>query len=103
MPSLPVSPEAPGISVCLIAAWPDRVWQHTLRLPAGSTLAHALAAVDWPTQAGAPVDRSRIGVFGRMVRSDHPLEDGDRIEIYRPLLADPKASRRARAAAGGRR
>ncbi|MGO1247718.1 MAG: RnfH family protein [Oceanisphaera sp.] len=38
-----------------------------------------------------------VGIFGRQVKLDHPLRDGDRIEIYRPLLADPKEIRRKRA------
>ncbi|MEP6702347.1 MAG: RnfH family protein [Betaproteobacteria bacterium] len=38
------------------------------------------------------------GIFGRIVGRDHVLEDGDRIELYRPLVADPKASRNARVA-----
>ena len=41
-----------------------------------------------------------IGVFGKSVRSDYDLVDGDRIEIYRPLIADPKEIRRQRAAQG---
>ena len=41
-----------------------------------------------------------IGVFGKPVRPDYELVDGDRIEIYRPLIADPKEIRRQRAAQG---
>ena len=41
-----------------------------------------------------------IGVFGKLVSADYDLSDGDRIEIYRPLLADPKEVRRQRAARG---
>lgn len=37
------------------------------------------------------------GIFGRRVSPDHQLADGDRIEIYQPLRADPRAARRARA------
>lgn len=44
-----------------------------------------------------------LGVFGRVVRADHPLAPGDRVEIYRPLRADPRDTRRRRAAAGTRR
>ena len=38
-----------------------------------------------------------IGIFGRVVAPDALLKDGDRVEIYRPLLADPKDARRTRA------
>ncbi len=38
-----------------------------------------------------------VGVFGRRVSTETPVKDGDRIEIYRPLLCDPKEKRRQRA------
>lgn len=41
-----------------------------------------------------------LGVFGKAVTADYELVDGDRIEIYRPLIADPKEIRRQRAAKG---
>jgi putative ubiquitin-RnfH superfamily antitoxin RatB of RatAB toxin-antitoxin module len=40
----------------------------------------------------------KVGIFGRVVRADAPVADGDRVEIYRPLAADPKEARRRRAA-----
>ena len=43
------------------------------------------------------------GIFGRRVSADQRLEDGDRIEIYRPLQADPQMARRARARRAPRR
>lgn len=39
-----------------------------------------------------------LGIFGKVVKDDTPLKSGDRIEIYRPLLADPKEARRKRVA-----
>ena len=45
-------------------------------------------------------DSCDIGIFGKAVRPDHELENGDRIEIYRPLIADPKEVRKQRAAQG---
>lgn len=41
-----------------------------------------------------------LGVFGKAIAADYELQDGDRIEIYRPLIADPKEIRRQRAAQG---
>jgi putative ubiquitin-RnfH superfamily antitoxin RatB of RatAB toxin-antitoxin module len=41
-----------------------------------------------------------LGVFGKLIAEDYDLIDGDRIEIYRPLIADPKEVRRQRAAKG---
>lgn len=40
---------------------------------------------------------NRVGVYSRMVKLSERVHDGDRIEIYRPLLADPKEMRRLRA------
>ena len=45
-------------------------------------------------------DRCDLGVFGKAVAEDYEPSDGDRIEIYRPLIADPKEIRRQRAAKG---
>jgi len=46
------------------------------------------------------LDNCDIGVFGKAVADDYLPADGDRIEIYRPLIADPKEVRRQRAARG---
>ncbi len=46
------------------------------------------------------LDACDIGVFGKVIPADYELQDGDRIEIYRPLIADPKEVRRQRAAQG---
>ena len=45
----------------------------------------------------------RVGVFGERVQLHDPVRDGDRVEIYRPLIADPKQARRERAARGGKK
>ncbi len=41
--------------------------------------------------------RQRVGIFGEIARLQDAVHDGDRVEIYRPLVADPKEARRARA------
>lgn len=43
-------------------------------------------------------DRQKMGIFGRVVKADAVLQAGDRVEIYRPLIADPKEARRRRVA-----
>ena len=43
---------------------------------------------------------NQIGVFGKLIRLDSPLRNLDRLEIYRPLIADPKEARKQRAADG---
>lgn len=41
--------------------------------------------------------KNKIGIFGKVVKPDTELREKDRVEIYRPLIADPKESRRKRA------
>ena len=43
---------------------------------------------------------NKVGVFGKLTKLGQTLENGDRVEIYRPLIADPKEQRRKRAAEG---
>jgi hypothetical protein len=44
--------------------------------------------------------KNQIGIFGKLTQLDHVMRERDRIEIYRPLIADPKEIRRQRAAEG---
>jgi len=46
------------------------------------------------------VEHSQVGIFGKLAPMTAVLSDGDRVEIYRPLIADPKEVRRKRAAEG---
>jgi putative ubiquitin-RnfH superfamily antitoxin RatB of RatAB toxin-antitoxin module len=46
------------------------------------------------------VETCDLGIFGKVVAPQYELADGDRIEIYRPLIADPKEIRRQRAEMG---
>jgi len=49
---------------------------------------------------GVSLDDHPVGIFGKLTTLDHILRDHDRVEIYRPLIADPKEIRRKRAAEG---
>lgn len=55
-----------------------------------SGLLRAIPEIDLEAQA--------VGIFGRIVTLEHCPEEGERVEIYRALLADPRAKRRERAA-----
>lgn len=48
------------------------------------------------------LDKSKVGIFGKLAKLDNPLRARDRVEIYRPLIADPKEVRKKRAAEGKR-
>ena len=84
------------IEVC--HAEPQRAIVKSYPLTAPATVADALrvAAAD-PAFAGLDVLQSSVGIYGITVSRDRVLEDGDRVELYRPLAADPKSERRARA------
>lgn len=72
------------------------------RVPAGTTVEDAVkhSGILRRIPSGGS---SAYGIFGHRVAPDHRLDDGDRIEIYRSLQADPRAARRARARARPRR
>lgn len=86
------------------AAAPHDVRQLSLRLPEGSTLADALRAsrlLDGMTAAQA--DALQPGIWGRAAPLDAPLREGDRVELTRGLLVDPKEARRQRHRRDGER
>jgi hypothetical protein len=83
----------PGkIKVEVVLALPERQTLRRVLLPEGSTVADALAA------SGLEGAQGHVGIYGKIARMTTALHDGDRVEIYRPLQADPKDLRRARAA-----
>ncbi len=85
------------IEVEVAYAEPDRAVVKSYRLTVPATIRDALRlAAEDPGFAGIPVEGVPVGVFGSVTTPDRPLCDGDRVEIYRPLAADPKAARRAR-------
>jgi uncharacterized protein len=69
-----------------------------LELAPGATLRSAIEASGL-LQRFAEIDlaTAKVGVFGRVRALDDALQPGDRVEIYRPLSADPKDARRERA------
>jgi putative ubiquitin-RnfH superfamily antitoxin RatB of RatAB toxin-antitoxin module len=67
-------------------------------VPAGTTVGDALRIASIEQRLGSAPDLTGLAIFGRRVDSATCLRDGDRIEITRPLLRDPKAARRDRAA-----
>jgi putative ubiquitin-RnfH superfamily antitoxin RatB of RatAB toxin-antitoxin module len=84
------------ITVEVVLAWPDRAASRVLSLPEGATIAEAIAvaAIDGSAQCPA------VAVHGLLAKPDQVLREGDRVELLRPLLADPKDNRRRRARAG---
>ncbi len=69
-----------------------------LDVPQGSTLEQAIQQSDILERfPEIGLDKKKMGIFGKISKPDAILRENDRVEIYRPLIADPKASRRKRA------
>ena len=72
-----------------------------LELPDGSRVRDAIRISGLLSEfAEIDLGHNRVGVFGEPVDLDRLLADGERVEIYRPLIADPKETRRRRAGKG---
>ena len=82
------------VQVCYLS---PQVLLRELTLAEGSTLRDALraSAIEAP---GLDLATCPVGIFGKKKAPDTVLRDGDRVEIYRPLVADPKDARRRRVA-----
>jgi len=86
------------ITVCVVYALAEGATEIVVRLPHGATVAEAIAQ-SRIAELHPEVDftRTATGIFGRKVDRDTALADGDQVEIYRPLQANPKDARRRRA------
>lgn len=85
---------ASAISVEVAYASPERQWLLALNLPEKATVADAIAAANL---SNLPILAGNIGIFARSCQLSDVLKHGDRVEIYRPLIADPMVQRRTRA------
>jgi putative ubiquitin-RnfH superfamily antitoxin RatB of RatAB toxin-antitoxin module len=86
------------IHVEVVLAMPGRQELIALEVVAGSNIADAIARSGLPGMfEGFELDPEKVGIFGQKASLDQVLRDGDRVEIYRPLIADPKEVRRQRA------
>ncbi len=87
-------PDGP-INVEVAAGFADYQVLVSLQVPTGTTAIEAIEQANLDKHLpGHGVDVRRIGIFGRRCQPDRVLEDGDRLEVYRPLKADPKEVRR---------
>jgi uncharacterized protein len=89
---------ADPVGVEIVYARPERQRIIALRVAAGTSVADAIR------QSGIlhefpeiDLGHAKLGIFSRRVDAQAPVQEGDRIEIYRPLIADPKTVRRERA------
>ncbi len=89
----------PGIFVEVAYARPDQQKIVELEIPEGSSIEQAIIEsgmlLEYPE---IDLKSFEVGVFGKVLKKDQLVKSGDRIEIYRPLVQDPKQARRNRAA-----
>ncbi|MGB8339103.1 MAG: RnfH family protein [Burkholderiales bacterium] len=91
-----------NIEVCY--ALPEKQIIAHVQLRPGSAVAEAIIASklldEFPE---IDLRKNRVGIFGKLTSLDTGLREGDRVEIYRALIADPKEARRTRVSAKKRR
>jgi putative ubiquitin-RnfH superfamily antitoxin RatB of RatAB toxin-antitoxin module len=92
---------ADKIPVEVAYALPERQVIVVVDVAAGATLEEAVRASGILEQyPDIDLTKNKVGVFGKLGEPGDPLHAGDRVEIYRPLIADPKQVRKQRAAEG---
>ncbi len=88
---------AEAIDVEVAYAEPARQFLRRVTLADGATIADAIAASKLEAELGIDLSSLACGIWSKPKPRDTRLADGDRVELYRPLLADPKDARRKRA------
>ena len=87
------------IQVEVAYALPDKQALLSVEVAVGTTaLAAAQQSGIIDKFEGIDLENAKLGIFGKVVSPGQVLQEGDRVEIYRPLIADPKEVRKARAA-----
>lgn len=86
------------IAVQVVYALPDKQYLYKLSVPIGSTVLDVIKLSPiLKVRSEIELDNLKVGVYSRIVKLTDIVKDGDRVEIYRPLVADPKELRRKRA------
>jgi len=86
------------LTVEVAYARPDHVHVLTVAVAAGASIRQVIIQSGLLDQCPEiDLNRNKVGIFGEICTADTPVRDHCRVEIYRPLLADPKTARRKRA------
>jgi hypothetical protein len=88
------------LAIAVVYAERDRQTLIELRVPAGTTAAAAVELSGIRSRHPGIAPDAPLGIHGRLVPPDRALAAGDRVELYRPLPADPKETRRQLAREG---
>ena len=88
----------PDITVEIVYALPEKQYLRSVTLEEGATVEQAIKASGLLSlRKDIDLATNKVGIFSRPVKLGDAVQDGDRVEIYRPLIADPKEMRRQRA------
>ncbi len=98
MPNEVIKPDLELIDVEVAYALPEKQVIAKVKVVPGTTAVEAIALSGIRQLFPGIEEQPTIGIFSRKVALDYPLKAGDRVEIYRALLADPKEIRRRKAA-----
>ncbi|MBD2781352.1 RnfH family protein [Xenorhabdus sp. 42] len=86
------------INIEIVYALPERQYLYNVKLPRGSTIEQAIESSGLlALRDDIDLTKNKVGIYSRPAKLTDTLEEGDRVEIYRPLIADPKEMRRKRA------
>ncbi|STC85177.1 Uncharacterised protein family (UPF0125) [Edwardsiella hoshinae] len=86
------------MTIEVVYALPEKQYLQRLTLPQGSCVEQAIERSGLLNlRSEIDLNKNKVGIFSRPVKLNDPLHDGDRVEIYRPLIADPRELRRQRA------
>ncbi|BBV64742.1 RnfH family protein [Kluyvera ascorbata] len=86
------------IAVEVAYALPQKQYLQRVTLDEGATIEQAIQASGLLTlRDDIDLAKNKVGIYSRPAKLDDVVHDGDRVEIYRPLIADPKELRRQRA------
>jgi len=89
------------INIEVVYALPGEQTLLEQQVASGTTVAEAIDACGILNKfPDIDLSKNKLGIFGKLTKADAVLRDKDRIEIYRPLIADPKEVRRRRAEEG---
>ena len=88
----------PDIAVEVVYALPEKQYLYSVKVAEGSTVEQAILASGLlELRTDIDLAKNKVGIYSRAVKLHDVVQSGDRIEIYRPLIADPKELRRQRA------
>jgi putative ubiquitin-RnfH superfamily antitoxin RatB of RatAB toxin-antitoxin module len=88
----------PDINVEVVYALPERQYLRRIKLSEGANVEQAIQQSGLlALRTEIDLTKNKVGIYSRTVKLSDKVHEGDRVEIYRPLLADPKELRRLRA------